>query len=183
MKQNSYNPNHILLRTYTLSGEIDETAAKDVIDFISMVNDVDSIIEKSERKPLNIILNSMGGVMYDGFAIIGAIEQSKTPVHITCMGSAMSMALAILVSGHYRIGHSLSSYMYHECLDNISYEKMSVIKENLDEGNRIMELYDDYIVSKTKLTHRKLNKVKKDKSDWYFGADEALEYGLIDEIK
>jgi ATP-dependent Clp protease protease subunit len=73
--------------------------------------------------------------------------------------------------------------MYHECLDDIPYEKMSIIKENLDEGNRLMEMYDDYILSKTKLTRRKLNKVKKDKSDWYFGADEALEYGLIFEIK
>jgi ATP-dependent protease ClpP protease subunit len=60
---------------------------------------------------------------------------------------------------------------------------MSIIKENLEEGNRIMEMYDDYILRKTKLTRRKLNKVKKDKSDWYFGADEALEYGLIFEIK
>ena len=183
MNQNSYNPNHILLRTYTLSGEIDENTSKDVIDFISMVNDMDSTINPPNRKPINIILNSMGGTIYDGFAIIGAIEQSQTPVHITCLGSAMSMALAILASGHYKIGHSLSSYMYHECLDDVSYEKMSVIKENLDEGNRLMEMYDDYILSKTKLTRRKLNKVKKNKFDWYFGANEALEYGLIDEIK
>ena len=183
MKQNNYNPNHILLRNYTLSGEINEVTSKDIIDFISIVNDIDSTIEPSERKPINIILNSMGGSIYDGFAIIGAIEHSQTPVHITCLGSAMSMALAILVSGHHRIGHSLSSYMYHECLDDIPYEKMSIIKENLDEGNRLMEMYDDYILSKTKLTRRKLNKVKKDKSDWYFGADEALEYGLIFEIK
>lgn len=183
MNQNSYNPNHILLRTYTLSGEIDENTSKNVIDFISMVNDIDSTINPPNRKPINIILNSMGGTIYDGFAIIGAIEQSQTPVHITCLGSAMSMALAILASGHYKIGHSLSSYMYHECLDDVSYEKMSVIKENLDEGNRLMEMYDDYILSKTKLTRRKLNKVKKNKFDWYFGADEALEYGLIDEIK
>jgi len=183
MKQNSYNPNHILLRTYTLSGEIDEIASKDIIDFISTVNHIDSITNLSERKPINIILNSMGGSMYDGFAIIGAIEQSQTPVHITCLGSAMSMALAILVSGHYRIGHSLSSYMYHECMDHNSYDKISVIKENLDEGDRLMEMYDDYLLSKTKLTRRKLNKVKKDKSDWYFGADDALEYGLINEIR
>lgn len=183
MNQNSYNPSHILLRTYTLSGEIDENTSKDVIDFISTVNDIDSTINPPTRKPINIILNSMGGVMYDGFAIIGAIETSQTPVHITCMGSAMSMALAILVSGHHRIGHSLSSYMYHECLDNNSYEKISVIKENLDEGDRLMEMYDNYILSRTKLTRRKLNKVKKSKSDWYFGAEEALEYGLINEIK
>lgn len=183
MNQNSYNPNDILLRTYTLSGEIDETTSKNMIDFISTVNDIDSNINPLERKPINIILNSMGGSIYDGFAIIGAIETSQTPVHITCMGSAMSMALAILVSGHHRIGHSLSSYMYHECLDNNTYEKISIIKENLDECDRLMEMYDSYILSRTKLTRRKLNKVKKSKSDWYFGVEEALEYGLINEIK
>ena len=183
MKQNNYNPNHILLRNYTLSGEINEVTSKDIIDFISIVNDIDSTIEPSERKPINIILNSMGGSIYDGFAIIGAIEHSQTPVHITCLGSAMSMALAILVSGHHRIGHSLSSYMYHECLDSMPYDKMSILKENLDETDRLMAMYDEYIVSNTSLTQKQLNKVKNKKTDWYFGSDEALSYNLIFEIK
>ena len=160
MIQNSYNPNHKFLKKLTLSDDINEKTAKDVIDFISIVNDMDSYIDPSQREPINIILNSVGGSMYDGFAIIGAIEHSLTPVHITCLGSAMSMALVILASGKHRIGHPLSSYMYHECLDDIAYEKMSVIKENLDEGNRIMEMYDEYLLSKTKLTRRKLNKIK-----------------------
>ena len=177
MSQNRYNPNHVFLRTYVLSGEIDETIAKEVINFIYTANTLD------QEEHINIILNSVGGSIYDGFAIIGAIETSKAPIHITCLGSAMSMALPILVSGNHRVGHSLSSYMYHECLDYTPYDKMSVIKENLDEGNRLMDIYDDYILSKTKLTRRKLNKVKKDKSDWYFGAEEALEYGIINEIK
>jgi hypothetical protein len=124
MIQNSYNPNHKFLKKLTLSDDINEKTAKDVIDFISIVNDMDSYIDPSQREPINIILNSVGGSMYDGFAIIGAIEHSLTPVHITCLGSAMSMALVILASGKHRIGHPLSSYMYHECLDDIAYEKM-----------------------------------------------------------
>jgi ATP-dependent Clp protease protease subunit len=179
-----YNPNYFFPRTYTLSGEIDEVMSKDVISFISLINELDDYkgLENNERRPIILNINSPGGSIYDGFAIIGAIKQSKTIVHTNCLGSAMSMALLVLAAGHYRIGHHLSRYMYHECLDDIPYDKMSAIRENLDEGNKLMEMFDNYLLSRTSINKRKLNKIKKDKSDWYFGSDEALELGLINNI-
>jgi hypothetical protein len=64
----------------------------------------------------------------------------------------------------------------------MSYEKMSILKENLDETDRLMSMYDEYITSKTSLTQKQLNKIKSKKIDWYFGSDEALSYNIINEV-
>jgi ATP-dependent Clp protease protease subunit len=94
----------------------------------------------------------------------------------------MSMALPILVAGDKRFGHPLATFMYHECLDSVPYDKMSIIKENIEETDRLMNMYDDYLISRTSLTQKQLNKVKNKKTDWYFSSDEALSYNIINEV-
>ena len=175
-----------LSRTLILSGEVDETTVTEIMQDICDINEIDDENEDNvveyERAPIKLIVNSMGGSVYDGFALIGVIEKSKTPVHTYCYGSAMSMALLILVSGHQRFGHKLSTFMYHECLDQLPYEKLSTLNENLQETKRIMKVYDDYLISKTSLKRKQLDDSKKVKFDWYMSPEEALQYKLIDEI-
>ena len=175
-----------LSRTLILSGEVDETTVTEIMQDICDINEIDDDNEDNvveyERAPIKLIVNSMGGSVYDGFALIGVIEKSKTPVHTYCYGSAMSMALLILVSGHQRFGHKLSTFMYHECLDQLPYEKLSTLNENLQETKRIMKVYDDYLISKTSLKRKQLDDSKKVKFDWYMSPEEALQYKLIDEI-
>jgi len=178
--RNSYNPNNKLFRTIVLSGEVDENTVKDTIQTISFINEIDS--NKEEVEPIKLIINSIGGTMYDGFALIGVIETSSIPVYTYGYGTVMSMALPILLSGDKRFGHHLATFMYHECLDSMSYEKMSILKENLDETDRLMSMYDEYITSKTSLTQKQLNKIKSKKIDWYFGSNEALSYNIINEV-
>jgi len=169
-------------RNLVLSGEISEESAQNIIQHINDINE-DDHTKTGEREPICLKINSIGGSMYDGFAIIGAIESSITPVYTCGYGAIMSMALPILLSGHYRFAHRLTSFMYHECLDTFGhYEKVSILKENLEETERVMDMYDDYILSKTSFTQKQLDKVKKGKYDWYFDANDALKYKVIDQI-
>ena len=178
--KNSYNPNSKIFRTIVLSGEIDESSVKDAIQTISFINEIDD--GKEEVEPIKLIINSLGGNILDGFALIGVIENSFVPVYTYGYGSIMSMALPILVAGDKRFGHPLATFMYHECLDSVPYDKMSIIKENIEETDRLMDMYDDYLTSRTTLTQKQLNKVKNKKTDWYFGSDEALSYNIINEV-
>jgi ATP-dependent Clp protease protease subunit len=169
-------------RNLVLSGEISEESAQNIIQHINDINE-DDHEPAEDRVPIQLKINSIGGSMYDGFAIIGAIESSITPVYTCGYGAIMSMALPILLSGHKRFAHKLTSFMYHECLSVFGdYEKVTTLKENLEETERISDMYDDYILSKTSLTKKQLDKVKKGKYDWYFDADDALEYKIIDQI-
>ena len=168
-------------RNLVLSGEISEESAQKIIQHINDINEDD--FGKEERLPIQLKINSIGGSMYDGFAIIGAIESSETPVYTYGYGAIMSMALPILVSGVKRFAHPLTTFMYHECLDTFGhYEKVSILKENLDETERVMEMYDDHILSKTSFTKKQLDKVKKGKFDWYFDINDALKYKVIDQV-
>ena len=178
--KNSYNPNSKIFRTIVLSGEIDESSVKDAIQTISFINEIDD--GKEVVEPIKLIINSLGGNILDGFALIGVIENSFVPVYTYGYGSIMSMALPILVAGDKRFGHPLATFMYHECLDSVPYDKMSIIKENIEETDRLMDMYDDYLTSRTTLTQKQLNKVKNKKTDWYFGSDEALGYNIINEV-
>ena len=178
--KNSYSPNNKIFRTIVLSGEIDESSVKDAIQTISFINEIDS--GKDEVEPIKLIINSLGGNILDGFALIGVIENSFVPIYTYGYGSIMSMALPILVAGDKRFGHPLATFMYHECLDSVPYDKMSIIKENIEETDRLMDMYDEYLTSRTSLTQKQLNKVKSKKTDWYFGSDEALSYNIINEI-
>ena len=169
-------------RNLVLSGEINEESAQNIIQHINDINE-DDHTQSGEREPICLKINSIGGSMYDGFAIIGAIESSITPVYTCGYGAIMSMALPILLSGHKRFAHRLTSFMYHECLSVFGdYEKVTTLKENLEETERLSDMYDDYILSKTSFTKKQLDKVKKGKYDWYFDTDDALEYKVINQI-
>jgi ATP-dependent Clp protease protease subunit len=173
-------------RTIILCGEVDDNTVYDLMEMICDINEYDDENEDNirdyERKPIKMIVNSFGGSVYDGFALIGVMENSKTPVHTYCYGSAMSMALLILVSGHKRFGHRLATFMYHECLDNPPYDKLTTLKENLEETKRIMKVYDDQLLSKTKLKRKQIEDTKKIKLDWYISPEEALTFKVIDQI-
>jgi len=161
--KNNYNPNNKQFRTIVLSGEIDESSVKDAIQTISFINEIDD--GKEIVEPIKLIINSLGGNILDGFALIGVIENSFVPVYTYGYGSIMSMALPILAAGDKRFGHQLATFMYHECLDSVPYDKMSIIKENIEETDRLMDMYDDYLISRTTLTQKQLNKVKNKKTD------------------
>jgi ATP-dependent Clp protease protease subunit len=173
-------------RTIILCGEVDDNTVYDLMEMICDINEYDDENEDNirdyERKPIKMIINSFGGSVYDGFALIGVMENSKTPIHTYCYGSAMSMALLILVSGHKRFGHRLATFMYHECLDSPAYDKLATLKENLEETKRIMKVYDDQLLSKTKLKRKQIEDTKKIKLDWYISPEEALSYKVIDQI-
>lgn len=184
-KSDYFNPDNPS-RTIILSGDIESDMVYDIIEKILFINEYDDENEETikdyVRKPIKLIVNSFGGSVYDGFAIIGVIDNSKTPIHTYCYGSAMSMSLLIFVSGHMRYAHRLCTIMYHECLDQPNYEKLATLRENLDETKRIMQVYDEYLLSRTSLKRAQLEKSKQKKFDWYMDANLALNLGIADEI-
>lgn len=172
-------------RNIVLSDEVSEWSMGNIIKKIHDINSADDEKDDKEkdfvRKPIKLIVNSPGGVVYDGFGLIGAIELSKTPIHTICLGKAMSMGFAILVSGHKRYAHKLSTMMYHE-IASWEWGKLEEQKKRFEENNRLQKVYDDYITSKTNITQEQLDKAKRGVHDWFIPADQSLELGVIDEI-
>jgi ATP-dependent Clp protease protease subunit len=160
-------------------GDIDSESINDIIQLIYDINSEDN--KKTNNEPIKLIINSYGGEVYSGLALIDVIDNSKTPIHTICHGAAMSMGLVVYVAGHYRAASKYSTFMYHEA----SYPtegKIVYHKQELTETERVDNICDSYLISRTKLSKKNLEKIKNNQSDWYFGAKIALEYGIVNEI-
>lgn len=167
-----------LSRIITL-GEVTQESVNEIIGLIYEINDEDT--KKTHVEPIKLIINSFGGDVYSGIALIDVIDTSLTPVYTICHGSAMSMGLIIYSVGHQRAASKNTTFMYHEA----SYPAEGKVlhhKQELKEVERIDKICDEILLSKTKFTQEQLNKFKETQSEWYFNIDTATEYGLVDEI-
>jgi ATP-dependent Clp protease protease subunit len=167
-----------LSRIMTL-GDIETEIVNDIIHSIYEINEED--IKKQTAEPIKLIINSAGGEIYSGLALIDVISTSLTPIHTICHGSAMSMGLIVFIAGHHRTASPNATFMYHEAMYGLE-GKTAYHKQEMKEANRIDKVCDDYLLSKTKLTQKLLDNVKNTQAEWYFDVKTALKYGVVNEI-
>src|SRR5690606_18051846 len=172
-------------RHIVLSTEINEYTAEAVITHINEINQLDlerklTIIDYKPQ-PIQMYINSGGGSVSDGFAIISAMELSETPIVTYGMGLVASMALAIFVSGDVRLASRFTRFMYH----SISYGIMGHITEHEDmreEADLMQKMYDALMLEETKLSKERIQEIRKNKENFYFGAVKAKKLGFADEV-
>ena len=88
-----------LSRIITL-GDIECETVNEIIQDIYEINEEDA--KKQTVEPIKLIINSFGGEVFSGLALIDVIDTSQTPIHTICHGTAMSMALIVYAAGHVR---------------------------------------------------------------------------------
>jgi ATP-dependent Clp protease protease subunit len=167
-----------LSRVITL-GDIDCIEINQIIQDIYEINAEDH--KKTTVEPIKLIINSFGGEVFSGLALIDVIDSSQTPIHTICHGTAMSMALIIYAAGHHRIASKYATFMYHEAAYELN-GKVAFHKQELKETERIDKICDAYLISKTKLTKNILQPHRDRQAEWYFDVKTAQRYGLVDEI-
>jgi ATP-dependent Clp protease protease subunit len=167
-----------LSRIITL-GDIDILTINEIIQDIYEINDEDR--KRQTVEPIKLIINSFGGEVFSGLALIDVIDSSQTPIHTICHGTAMSMALIVYAAGHHRIASKYSTFMYHEAAYEIN-GKVAFHKQELRETERIDKICDAYLISKTKFTQKVLRPYRDRQAEWYFDVKVAQKYGLVDEI-
>lgn len=185
-------------RVINLFGDIDETNVKDTIEKIVNINIQDAeyistaagIIGRVGFKvdpnlidlpPITINLSTYGGDCYSGMGLCDLIRTSDTAVKIICYGKIMSMGIPILLSAKYKAAHKNTTFMIHQGASGM-YGKLDHLKERLDEDYRLDTLVNNYILEHSKFPKKKMNEIIKNKQDYYFTAEEALQYKIIDEI-
>lgn len=176
-------PGNLKERKIILNCGVDSYLYETVAMQIEKFNEKDKDLSIEERKPIRIFINSYSGIVYDGSGIVSAIERSKTPVYTITDDYVMSMGLglAIFIAGHKRFCGKYANFMYHE-LSTIAIGKNQEIERVSQENRRLQKMYDELITSRTHIKQSKLNSIKKKGLDWFFGAEEALELGVVHEI-
>lgn len=170
-------------RIIYLNEDISAYTIANIVPLIHKINKDDEKegIEPSLRVPIQLHITTAGGSAYDGWNIVSVIENSKTPVHTYVEGYAMSMGLPIFLSGHKRFMGKYASLLYHELRGGANGTRQEV--KRLDrEYDRLQKMYDDYIVSKTTVTHETLEDHQERVSDWYISPEEAEKYHMFDKL-
>ena len=164
-------------RIIFLSEDVNPTTASLVIAQMLFLESEDP------DKEISFYINSPGGSITDGMAIVDTMNYIKCPVSTICVGLAASMGSVLLTCGAKgrRFATPNSEILIHQPL----------ISGGLAGQTTEINIHADHMVK----TREKLNKLLSEKTgqsleqiekdterDHYMTAQEALEYGLIDEI-
>lgn len=135
---------------------------------------------KDKSTPINLMINSPGGDIYEMFGIIDYIESLDVKVNTICRGRAFSAAAIILTCGTgKRMMSKRSTVMFHQSSSFLG-GKMSDITAYLDNVKSLEIIIYDMLAEKTnKDAEWWKNKMR---SDMFLTAEELLEIGVIDQI-
>ncbi len=109
------------------------------------------------------------------------MERSKTPIHTIVTGCAMSCGFMILICGHKRFAHKLSTPLYHQ-VSSVAFGTVKEMEESLEETKRLQSQLESIVLEKTDISKKKLKQILDNKFDWFMTAEESLELGVVDEI-
>lgn len=132
-------------------------------------------------KDINVYINTPGGAVTSGLAIYDTIQFVKPDVATYCVGQATSMGALLLSAGtkgkRFALPHA--RIMIHQPWGGIKGAAADIsiqAKEILRLRDKINELL-------AKHTGQTLDKIQKDTDrDYFMSAQEAKEYGLVDEV-
>lgn len=159
--------------------EVDSESCKEIFKKIVAFNREDLGKSIHERTPIKIFINSPGGDVTDGYALMDAIAMSKTPVHTIGIGIAYSMGAMILLAGHKRIMFPKASLMLHEGSASL-FGDATKVKDTMKFYEKQLKIAENFILQKSKISSELYE--QKQANDWYLTAEEALELGLVDEL-
>ena len=165
-------------RIIMLAEDVNPTSANVIIAELLFLESEDP------DKEIHFYINSPGGSIVDGMAIIDTMNYIKCPVSTICVGMAASMGSVLLACGEKgkRYATPNSEILIHQPL---------IGGNGLSGQTTDVKIHTDHLVK----TRDKMNKLLSEKTgqsiekimedterDNYMTAEEALKYGLIDEI-
>jgi ATP-dependent Clp protease protease subunit len=176
--QNELDRKFLDERKIYLWGVVDDESAKHIVERLVYMESTEA------GKEIKMYINSPGGVITSGMAILDMMNMISSPVSTICMGLAASMGALLLCAGEkgmrYAFPHSrimihqplISGQIIAPALDlKIHAEE---IKKTRDEINRII----------ANASGKSVEQVEEDTDrDYYLNAKEAKEYGLIDGVQ
>ncbi len=158
-----------------LGGPIDDHVANIVIAQLLFLQAEDS------KKDITMYINSPGGVVTAGLAIIDTMNNIKNDVSTVCVGVAASMGALILSSGKKgkRFALPNSEVMIHQPLGGAEGQASDIEIS----AKHILKTRETLNKMLSKNTGQNLAKIEKDVDrNFFMDAEEARKYGIIDKV-
>ena len=162
-------------RIIFISGEINNVTADLVVAQLLFLESEDP------NKDIQIYINSPGGSVSAGFAIFDTMNYIKPDVSTICIGMAASMGAFLLAAGKggKRFALPNSEIMIHQPLGGAQGQASDI----MIHAEKIIEIRQRINKILAEETGQPLEKIERDTDrDYFLSADEAKEYGLIDNV-
>ena len=162
-------------RIITLSGEVNDTMASLVVAQLLFLQSEDP------DKDIFIYINSPGGSITSGMAIYDTMKYIKPDVVTICVGMAASMGQFLLTAGTKgkRFALPNSEIMMHQPLGGFQGQATDIEIH----ANRILKIKTKMTEIIAQNTGQSIERIRQDiERDFFFSAEEAKEYGLIDKV-
>ncbi len=133
------------------------------------------------EKDINLYINSPGGAVYAGMAIYDTMQYIKPPVSTICVGLAASFGAVLLAAGAKGKRFTLpnSRIMLHQPAGGAQGQAVD-IEIHAREILKVRETLNEILAHHT---GQPVDRIARDTDrDFFISAEEAKEYGLVDEI-
>lgn len=162
-------------RIIFLNGEVNDTVSALVCAQLLFLE------SENPNKPINLYINSPGGVVTSGLAMYDTMRYIRAPVHTLCMGTARSMGSFLLMAGEpgERTALPNASILIHQPSGGFQGQASDMqihAEEILKTKQRMTRLYAEHCARSYEDFERAMDR------DRFMTAEEALEWGLIDKI-
>ena len=132
-------------------------------------------------KGINLYINSPGGVISSGLAIYDTMKLVNPEVSTICLGMAASMGTVLLAGGHKGKRYTLpnSTIHMHQAMGG-AQGQASDIEIAAREILRLQDTLRNILSEATGQTYEKI--AQDSDRDFYLSAQQAIDYGLVDEM-
>ena len=184
------------IRTINLYSDITEKVCADVVSALFYFKDTAVSLElenpddpESEvigvSRPVTMVVSTLGGSAIDMFSVYDTMRLTKTVCDINTigMGKVMSAGVLLLASGtkgRRKIGANCR-VMIHGVAGGFG-GNLTTMENEIEEIKWIQERYIELLAVETNLTKRQLKKMIRRQVDVYLSAEQAVEFGIADEI-
>jgi len=176
-------------KTLGVYGEIDEDRSKAVVSLLYLVKKTAQTEKEEEEpeppEPVDFLISTEGGDVQEMFSIYDCMRdvQKDCEIHTFGVGKVMSAGILLLAAGtkgKRRVGKHCRLMMH-----SVQGGHFGSIKE-LETDIREVRWYQDQfiksIVEETNLDRREIKNIFRRKTDTYFDAEQAVEWGIADEV-
>lgn len=162
-------------RIVFLQGEINAEMAASIVMQLYVLESEDP------NKPIKMVIQSPGGEITSGYAIIDVMNKIKCPVYTQATGTVASMATTIFINGDKgnRTVQPHCRMLVHQPLGG-AQGQASDIEINYKEIQFLKEQLEDEYVALTKVSKKKMHEMM-DRDTW-LSAEDAIKLGLADKL-
>lgn len=174
------------MRVVGLFSEVIDEKVAEIVHAMLYMNELNKgIKDPKNKRDIEFYLSTYGGNADDMFALYDMMKvvQQSTDISTIGMGKVMSAGVLILAGGTQgkrKIGRNCR-VMLHSVVAGNQGSLHNLINE-MEAIQDLQEMYIDRLVEETKMTKKQLKKMLEQKVNIYLSAEQAVEYGIADEI-